>query len=173
MTAWPPAAATFQAAKGTLAAALPLAHPAPNAVLSLATDASVTHVGGILQQLFKGSWQPLAFISKKLVLHLRQGAARHLQRCLPLLAPGRGAPFLPPDRPQAPGQSLIQHYATLAYPPAAAAVIHHSSDIRHTSGQENLVAVVLCRPPVPYSPTNHSQHTAASPPASFNAVVED
>jgi hypothetical protein len=42
---WPPATgATFQAAKDALAAAVPLAHPAPNAVLSLATNASDTHV---------------------------------------------------------------------------------------------------------------------------------
>jgi hypothetical protein len=54
---WPPAA---------LAAAVPLAHPAPNAVLSLATDASDTHVGGVLQQLSRGSWKPLVFFSKKL-----------------------------------------------------------------------------------------------------------
>jgi hypothetical protein len=41
---WPPAAvAPFEAAKATLAAAVPLAHPAPNTVLSLATDASDTH----------------------------------------------------------------------------------------------------------------------------------
>jgi hypothetical protein len=42
---WPPATgATFQAAKDALVAAVPLAHPAPNAVLSLATNASDTHV---------------------------------------------------------------------------------------------------------------------------------
>ncbi len=62
---WPPAAA-FEAAKDTLAAAVPLAHPVPNAVLSLATDASDTHVGDVLQQRAGGSWQPLAFYSKKL-----------------------------------------------------------------------------------------------------------
>jgi hypothetical protein len=63
---WPPAAA-FGVAKAALAAAVPLAHPAPNAVLSLATDASDTHMGGgVLQQLNGGSWQPLAFYSKKL-----------------------------------------------------------------------------------------------------------
>ena len=40
---WPPtAAAAFGAAKAALAAAVPLAHPAPNAVLSLATDASAS-----------------------------------------------------------------------------------------------------------------------------------
>ncbi len=65
---WPPAtAAAFGAAKAALAAAVPLANPAPNAVLSLATDASDTHVGGMLQQLNGGRWQPLAFYSKKLL----------------------------------------------------------------------------------------------------------
>jgi hypothetical protein len=65
MLAWPPAAA-FQVAKDALGAVIPLAHPTPNAVLSLATDASDTHVRGILQELVKGGWQPLTFISKKL-----------------------------------------------------------------------------------------------------------
>jgi hypothetical protein len=59
-------AAAFGAAKAALAAAVPLAHPAPNAVLSLATDASDTHIGVVLQQLTGGRWQPLAFYSKKL-----------------------------------------------------------------------------------------------------------
>ncbi len=36
----------FQDAKRLLAAAVPLKHPAPNAELSLATDASDTHIGG-------------------------------------------------------------------------------------------------------------------------------
>ncbi len=55
---WPPAiAATFEAAKAALAAAVPLAHPNPNTVLSLATDASDTHEGGMLQQLAGGSWR--------------------------------------------------------------------------------------------------------------------
>ncbi len=67
MLEWPlAAAAAFGAAKVALKAAVPLAHPALNAVLSLATDASDTHVGGVLQQLTGGRWQPLAFYSKKL-----------------------------------------------------------------------------------------------------------
>jgi hypothetical protein len=40
----------FQNAKRLLAAAVPLQHPAPNAELSLATDASDTHIGGVMQQ---------------------------------------------------------------------------------------------------------------------------
>jgi hypothetical protein len=64
---WPPAAAAaIGAAKAALAAAVPLSHPAPNAVLSLATDASDPHVSGVLQQLNGGRWQPLVFYSKKL-----------------------------------------------------------------------------------------------------------
>ncbi len=35
-------------------------------MLSLATDASDTHIGGVLQQQNGGSWQLLAFYSKQL-----------------------------------------------------------------------------------------------------------
>jgi hypothetical protein len=65
---WPPAAAAFRAAKAALAlaAVVPLAHPTPNAVLSLATDALDTHVGSVLQPLNGGRWKPLAFYSRKL-----------------------------------------------------------------------------------------------------------
>jgi hypothetical protein len=44
---WPPeAAAAFTQAKAALIAAVPLSHPAPRATLSLAVDASDSHVGG-------------------------------------------------------------------------------------------------------------------------------
>jgi hypothetical protein len=47
----------FQNAKRLLSAAAPLQHPAPNAELSLATDASDTHLGGVMQQKIR---RPLA-----------------------------------------------------------------------------------------------------------------
>jgi hypothetical protein len=56
----------FAAAKAALVLAVPLAHPLPGAVLVLATDASDTHVGTILQQQVGQHWQPLGFFSKKL-----------------------------------------------------------------------------------------------------------
>ncbi len=56
----------FQKAKCLLAAAVPLQHPAPNAELSLAPDASDTHIGGVMQQKSKDHWQPLGFFSHKL-----------------------------------------------------------------------------------------------------------
>jgi hypothetical protein len=58
--------AAFQSAKSVLASAVPLQHPKPSATLSLATDASDTHVGAVLQQRARGSWQPLTFFSHKL-----------------------------------------------------------------------------------------------------------
>jgi hypothetical protein len=56
----------FQNAKRLLAAAMPLQHPAPNAELSLATDTSNTHIGGIMQQKSGHHWRPLGFLSCKL-----------------------------------------------------------------------------------------------------------
>ena len=58
---------SFDAIKAALAAATPLAHPLPQAELSLATEASDTHISGVLQQkeVVKG-WRPLGYFSKKL-----------------------------------------------------------------------------------------------------------
>jgi hypothetical protein len=45
---------------------VPLQHPSPNAELSLATDASDTHIRGVMQQKSKDHRQPLGFFSLKL-----------------------------------------------------------------------------------------------------------
>jgi hypothetical protein len=51
----------FQSAKRLLAVAVPLQHPTPNAELSLATDVSNTHIGGVMQQKSGDHWRPLGF----------------------------------------------------------------------------------------------------------------
>ncbi len=51
----------FQNAKRLLAVAVPFQHPAPNAELYLATDASDTHIGGVMQQKSGDHWRPLGF----------------------------------------------------------------------------------------------------------------
>jgi hypothetical protein len=58
----------FMEVKQMLASATRLAHPAQAAKLSLAVDASATHIGACLQQKLAGSpgWEPLGFFSKKL-----------------------------------------------------------------------------------------------------------
>jgi hypothetical protein len=57
---------SFDQAKALLASAVPLHHPHPSTTLSLATDASYSHVGAVMQQFTNGCRQPLAFFSHKL-----------------------------------------------------------------------------------------------------------
>jgi hypothetical protein len=56
----------FQQIKQQLCAAATLVHQDPAARISLAVDASDSHVGAVLQQLEKQEWWPLTFYSKKL-----------------------------------------------------------------------------------------------------------
>jgi RNase H-like domain found in reverse transcriptase/Reverse transcriptase (RNA-dependent DNA polymerase) len=58
--------ATVAAAKNALAAATGLAHPLQHAQLALVTDASNSHVGGVLQQREGAAWRPLSFFSQTL-----------------------------------------------------------------------------------------------------------
>lgn len=64
--AWTPAAEdAFLAARKALTSTA-LSFPAPDAPTSIATDASDTGVGAVLQQHIDGAWKPVAFFSKKL-----------------------------------------------------------------------------------------------------------
>ena len=56
----------FILAKKLLALVPILTNPESGAPVSLALDASDSHVGAVLQQKLRGSWSPLAFFSKKL-----------------------------------------------------------------------------------------------------------
>ncbi len=56
----------FQNAKRLQAVAVPLQHPVPHAELSLATDTSNAHIGGVMQQKSGDYWGPLGFFSHKL-----------------------------------------------------------------------------------------------------------
>jgi hypothetical protein len=59
---------SFQLIKETLAAVTTLSHLDPDAEISLAVDASNTHIGAVLQQWQSGGggWRQLSFFSKKL-----------------------------------------------------------------------------------------------------------
>lgn len=56
----------FEECKERLCHAAMLAHPDTQAKLGLVTDASDEAIGGVIQQLKDGHWQPLAFFSRKL-----------------------------------------------------------------------------------------------------------
>jgi hypothetical protein len=46
---WPDMETAFTASNAALVIAVPLSHPLPGAVLALATDASDTHVGSVVE----------------------------------------------------------------------------------------------------------------------------
>lgn len=56
----------FEECKESLSQAALLAHPDPAAELAIVTDASLSAIGGVLQQRNGNEWQPLAFYSHKL-----------------------------------------------------------------------------------------------------------
>ncbi|KAH8413882.1 hypothetical protein KR222_003403, partial [Zaprionus bogoriensis] len=58
--------AAFDECKRSVAEAVQLAHPCPNAKLALICDASDVAIGAALEQLVEDSWQPLGFFSKKM-----------------------------------------------------------------------------------------------------------
>ena len=59
---------SFDAAMNALADATLLIHPVAGVPLALTVDASLFAVGGTLEQLVNGVWQPLGFFSRKLRL---------------------------------------------------------------------------------------------------------
>ena len=59
----------FSVAKLCLIKIVELAHPVPDAPISVVTDASATHVGAAMQQWVKGAWQPLSFFFKEADRH--------------------------------------------------------------------------------------------------------
>jgi hypothetical protein len=155
LLAWPPeAAAAFKKSKEALIAAVPLSHPSPNAVLSLAVDASDSHVGGVLQQLSGKGWQPLAFFSKKLAppelkystfdreLLAAFSSIRHFR----FLLEGRAFRLLTDHRPLVAAMVRVSPPWSARVQRQLAYISEFTSDIRHTPGVENVVADTLSRP---------------------------
>ncbi len=60
----------FQGAECFLTKAVPLQHPSAQAKLSLATDTSDSHIGGIMQQKSDDHWLPLGFFQSYLTRNL-------------------------------------------------------------------------------------------------------
>ncbi len=123
---WTPNMETaFAAANAALVAAVPLAHPLPGAVLALATDASDTHVGAVLQQQVGQHWQPqkaLQFRGK--LFHLRPRTPRRRVRYETLQLAARGPPLPAVDRSQTFDLCSTQGLTADLWPPAAPPCIH-------------------------------------------------
>ncbi len=149
--------------KQMLASATRVAHPPQAAKLSLAVDASATHIGACLQQRRAGSpgWEPLGFFSKKLELAQVKYSSfdRELLACFlgichfRFMLEGRAFTIYTDHKPlttainRASNPWMARQCRQLAY------VAEYTSDIRHTAGMSNVVADTLSRPPVPPSPS--------------------
>jgi RNase H-like domain found in reverse transcriptase/Reverse transcriptase (RNA-dependent DNA polymerase)/Integrase zinc binding domain/Integrase core domain len=163
-----------QVAKSALASATHLAHPAPAAVLSLATDASDHHIGAVLQQLEGRHWRLLAFFSQKLNATQQKystfdreltaifAALRHF--CF--ILEGRSFHILTDHKP------LVAAFWRVSPPWSArqqwklAYIAEFCTNIWHTPSASNYVADALSRPAAPLPPSLLPAAPESSPSSS-------
>jgi cleavage and polyadenylation specificity factor subunit 1 len=143
----------FEECKAGLSRATLLAHPDPLAPLALVTDASTSAMGAVLQQRVKNAWQPLAFFSKKLnpaqqkysaydreLLAIYE-AVKHFRHMLE----ARHFTIFTDHKPityafqQKRDKCSPRQFNHLDF------VAQFTTDIRHISGQDNVVADALSR----------------------------
>lgn len=143
----------FETCKKSLAQATLLAHPQPNVELTLTTDASDTAIGAVLHQIVAEQTQPLAFFSKKLSAAQKKyspydrellaiyAAIRHFRHMLE----GRHFTVFTDHKPliyallQDPLKSSPRQARHLEF------ISQFTTDIRHITGKENIVADALSR----------------------------
>ncbi|KAK3803425.1 hypothetical protein RRG08_041015 [Elysia crispata] len=139
--------------KAALADATMLSHPKPGASISLTSDASDQAVGAVLEQYVDGFWQPLAFCSKQLrppeqkystfdhellALYL---AIRYFKYFLE----GRSFTMFTDHKPLVGAMSKASDLWTARQQRHLAHISESSTDIRHISGKDNMVADYLSR----------------------------
>ena len=130
-----------------------LAHPDPDAPISLVTDASDVAVGAVLQQYSNGSWEPLGFFSKR----LQPAEARYSTFGRELLAIYLGIKHF---RHSLEGRefTIFTDHKPLVYALTSSAdrysprevrhldfIAQFTTDIRHVSGVRNEAADALSR----------------------------
>jgi hypothetical protein len=134
--------------RGTL-----LTHPDPSAPLALVTDASTSAIGTVLQQHVQKSWQPLAFFSKNLN-SAQQKYSAYDRQLLAIHEVGKHFRHMLEAR-----KFTIftdQKSITYAFQPKRDKcsprqfnnvdfVAQFMTDIKHISGQDNVVADALSR----------------------------
>lgn len=145
----------FEDIKAALAGATPLVHPDPAARISLATDASQTHVGGVLQQWQTSGWAPLAFFSAKLnsaqmkystfdrELLAAFLAVRHFRFYLE----GREFVLFTDHKPLVAAFSRVSPPWTARQQRQLAYLAEFGVQFSHMPGADNVVADALSRPP--------------------------
>ena len=167
---------SFTAIKAALVDTVPLAHPLPHAELSLATDASDTHIGGVLQQREVKGWRPLGFFSKKLStteskysafdreLLAAFTAIRHFRYALE----GRQFQLWTDHKPLLAALHRVSEPWTPRQQRQLAFIAECTADVVHVPGLSNVVADALSQPPD--TPACHVP-VDTSPSACFSATA--
>lgn len=143
----------FQRCKDSLCRATLLAHPVCSAKLALVTDASDKALGAVLQQKVENSWQPLAFFSRRLspaqvkyspydreLLAIYESIKyfRHMleARDFTVYTDHKPLTFAFHTRKENCSPRQFRHLDLIA---------QFTTDIRHISGKDNVVADTLSR----------------------------
>jgi hypothetical protein len=175
--------AAFADTRVALADTAQLDHPAAVAELSLAKDASATHIGGVLQQRRPGKgWTPLGFFSKKLTetesrystcdreLLAVYNAILHFRHYLE----GRRFAVWTDHRPLVGALGRLSDPRSDRQRRQLSFISEFTADIQYITGNSNTVADTLSRPadaqqPPPTPPPTYAQvvaGTAAAAPSS-------
>jgi cleavage and polyadenylation specificity factor subunit 1 len=159
----------FEECKASLSQAMLLAHPDSASTLAFVTDASTTAMGAVLQQRAQDVWQPLAFFSRKLSpvqqkysaydreLLVIYEAVRHFRH----MVEARHFTVFTDHKPlifafhQKRDKCSPRQFNHLDF------ISQFTTDIRHISGQENIVADALSRVEAITAPPTHDALVAA------------
>lgn len=154
----------FETSRESLAQAALLRHPRINAELALFTDASEQSIGATLQQRSSDGWEPLAFFSKKLspaeskysafdrellAIYLAVKHFRHMLEARAFAIYTDHKPIIFAFR-QKPEKSTPRQFRHLDY------IGQFTTDIRHVTGEENVVADALTRIEELHSPMDYA-----------------
>jgi cleavage and polyadenylation specificity factor subunit 1 len=153
----------FEECKASLSRATLLAHPDLSAPLALVTDASTSAMGVVLQQRVNNAWQPLAFFSRKLnpaqqkysAYDREQLAVYEAVKHFRYMLEARHFTIYIDHKPitytfqQKRDKCSPRQFNHLDF------VSQFTTDIRHISGQDNVVADTLSRVDSVTAPPSH------------------
>jgi RNase H-like domain found in reverse transcriptase/Integrase core domain/Integrase zinc binding domain len=129
-------------------------HPDPKAPISLATNASSSHVGAVLQQQVKGQWAPLAFFSRKLTgaqtrysTFDRELLAVFLALChFRFSLEGRSFILFTDHKPLVAALHRVSPPWSARQQRQLSYISEFDAELQHVAGTENVVADCLSRP---------------------------
>lgn len=154
--------AAFDACKLMLRQATMLSHPAPHATLSIMTDASDIGIGAAIQQRVNNSWQPLGFFSRKLTSTERKYSAYDREllaiyaaiKYFRFMLEGTQFVIFTDHCPLTFAFSQNMEKSSPRQTRQLDFIGQFSTDLRHISGKDNVVADTLSRVEDIFSPSS-------------------